>query len=129
MFDSFGLLLLLDGVSDEQAGILLLIQQHHGSQVSDTLLTVARAGYHPNTLHLARRPTTPLNTTVLEILILLMPLGKFSTLCTLQSGGTGGIQWPSFNVHPLGLIDFDMGSQCCRLCLRESTTVQSVVTT
>lgn len=55
----FGLYLLLDGVGDEQAGVLLFIQQHHGSQISHTLLAVARAGYHPNTLHLVGRATSP----------------------------------------------------------------------
>lgn len=48
----FGLFLLLNGVGDEQAGVLLLIQQHHGSQVSYAFFTVARASNHPNALHL-----------------------------------------------------------------------------
>lgn len=74
----FVLALLLDGVGDEQAGVLLLIQQHHGSQISHSLLTVAWAGYHPNTLHLVGGTTTPLNEKLRETLIVLMPLGRFS---------------------------------------------------
>lgn len=50
--------LLLDGVGHEQTGVLLLIKQHHGSQISHTLLAVAGAGYHPNTLHLEGTATT-----------------------------------------------------------------------
>lgn len=52
--------LLLDGVGDEQAGVLLLIQQHHGSQVSHSLLAVARAGDHANALHLGGNTRTML---------------------------------------------------------------------
>lgn len=46
--------LLLDGVGDEHAGVLLLIQKHHGSEISYAFLAVARAGDHPHTLHLGR---------------------------------------------------------------------------
>lgn len=52
--------LLLDGVSDEQAGVLLLIQQHHGSQVSHSLLAVTWAGDHAYALHLGDTTTTML---------------------------------------------------------------------
>ncbi len=87
--------LLLDGVGDEQAGVLLLIQQHHGSQISHTLLAVARAGNHPNTLHLVGRATTPLNVKLFEILTLLMPKGNFLLIArSKRRSGSASEQQP-----------------------------------
>lgn len=44
--------ILLDRVGDQKAGVLLLVKEHHGTQVTDPFLAVSRAGYHVYALHL-----------------------------------------------------------------------------
>ena len=121
--------LLLDGVGDEQAGVLLFVQQHHGSQVSHPLLTVAGAGDHPNALHLTRRATTPLHVKLLQKPIAPMSLRGMLSLRLASAPKPQPRRWERVSDPVPVSVPVDSQTLTFTPRAEDLTTVQSVLMT